>query len=99
VQIIKTSKLSGSKTKKSVAQATRLHNGWRAMVGAELSSETKSHWGTSALIIAIQHIDNQLRSFRCDINEVINSGELKSKVINGRRWIDYQSLKQLAGTS
>jgi hypothetical protein len=31
--------------------------------------------------------------------EVINSGELKSKVVNGRRWIDYQSLKQLAGTS
>jgi hypothetical protein len=31
--------------------------------------------------------------------EVINSGELKSKVVNGRRWIDYQSLKQLAGSS
>jgi len=30
--------------------------------------------------------------------EVINSGKLKSKIVNGRRWIDYQSLKQLAGT-
>jgi len=29
--------------------------------------------------------------------EVINSGKLKSKIVNGRRWIDYQSLKQLAG--
>jgi hypothetical protein len=27
----------------------------------------------------------------------LNSGELKSKIVNGRRWIDYQSLKQLAG--
>jgi hypothetical protein len=29
----------------------------------------------------------------------INSGALKSQVVNGRRWIDYQSLKRFAGVA
>jgi hypothetical protein len=29
--------------------------------------------------------------------EAINSGALQSRVVNGRRWIDYQSLKQFTG--
>lgn len=29
--------------------------------------------------------------------EAINCGAIASKVVNGRRWIDYQSLKKFAG--
>jgi hypothetical protein len=29
--------------------------------------------------------------------EAINSGTLESRVVNGRRWINFQSLKRLAG--
>jgi hypothetical protein len=29
--------------------------------------------------------------------EAINDGTVDSKLVNGRRWIDFQSLKRLAG--
>jgi hypothetical protein len=29
----------------------------------------------------------------------INSGAIKSQLVNGRRWIDFQSLKRFAGVS
>jgi hypothetical protein len=29
--------------------------------------------------------------------EAINTGALESRVVNGRRWIDFQSLKRFAG--
>jgi hypothetical protein len=31
--------------------------------------------------------------------DAINSGALQSQLVNGRRWIDYQSLKRFAGVS
>jgi hypothetical protein len=31
--------------------------------------------------------------------EAINSGAIQSQLVNGRRWIDYQSLKRFAGVS
>jgi hypothetical protein len=31
--------------------------------------------------------------------EAINEGRLESTVVNGRRWINYQSLKRFAGVS
>jgi hypothetical protein len=31
--------------------------------------------------------------------EAINSGAIRSQLVNGRRWIDYQSLKRFAGVS
>lgn len=31
--------------------------------------------------------------------EAINSGAIKSTLVNGRRWIDFQSLKKFAGAS
>jgi hypothetical protein len=31
--------------------------------------------------------------------EAINSGAIKSSIVNGRRWINYQSLKRFAGVA
>jgi hypothetical protein len=31
--------------------------------------------------------------------DAINSGAISSRLVNGRRWIDYQSLKRFAGVS
>jgi hypothetical protein len=31
--------------------------------------------------------------------DAINSGAIQSQLVNGRRWIDYQSLKRFAGVS
>jgi hypothetical protein len=31
--------------------------------------------------------------------EAINNGRIESTLVNGRRWINYQSLKRLAGVS
>ena len=31
--------------------------------------------------------------------EALNSGAISSRLVNGRRWIDFQSLKRFAGVS
>jgi len=34
---------------------------------------------------------------RTKLNQLMADGTIRSKVVHGRRWIDYQSLKQYAG--